>query len=331
MSGRIRTVKPEWLEDEQMLDSSEAARVLSIALLLLADDHGRGRADKFLAQRIFPRNPDVYRPALDRLVEIGFCRVYEIDRQTYFEIRNWRKHQRVEKPGPPKVPAPPPYFPGTFPEPSATPTGQVGEASETRLVGVTNESVNEIDAHAAKRHTSNSAEELPNQDSGNVPRLFPEEEGKAPLPFAPRARPYPFPSLPDPIPDPSGNGHTGTTDVGAATTSTPPSKRADVQRVWQAFKVAVGLAPKTKFRGDWDQDAKRIADAIDAYDEATCLAVVAAAPLDGMVNGTADEQSLKHETVAYVFENRNTFNRLMRAAEKPAKKPNPLEGWTLVK
>jgi hypothetical protein len=44
MSGRIRTIKPEWLEDELLAAASDEARVLSVALILMADDYGRGRA-----------------------------------------------------------------------------------------------------------------------------------------------------------------------------------------------------------------------------------------------------------------------------------------------
>jgi hypothetical protein len=109
MAGRIRSLKPEWLEDELLQDSSSDARVLTIGLILLADDHGRGRGgEKFLAGTVFPGQPiKVTRDALSRLVEIRYCRTYVVDGQSYFEIRNWAKHQRVDKPGKAKVPEPP--------------------------------------------------------------------------------------------------------------------------------------------------------------------------------------------------------------------------------
>jgi hypothetical protein len=127
----------------------------------------------------------------------------------------------------------------------------------------------------------------------------------------------PTPSEPsepkEPRPDPFGD----------TLRKSPPGRRLDVLRVWERFKTALAYPPKTKFRSDWDDDAKRIAERIDAYDEATCLAVVDAAPLDGMVSGRTDEFSQKHDTVAYVFENQNTFNRLLRAAEKSKAAPAP--------
>ena len=108
MSGRIRTVKPEWLEDEALLRCSSDARVASIALLLLADDHGNGRgSDLYLGAQIFPGEPLAkVREALASLVAIRYAAFYEVDGQTYYTIRNWTKHQRVDKPGKPRVPEP---------------------------------------------------------------------------------------------------------------------------------------------------------------------------------------------------------------------------------
>jgi hypothetical protein len=108
VSGRIRTVKPEWLEDELLALASSDARVLSIALMLLADDYGNGRANVvLLAGQAFPGKVlQTTASALAELVKIRFVALYEVDGQRYFTIRNWAKHQRVDKPGKPRVPAP---------------------------------------------------------------------------------------------------------------------------------------------------------------------------------------------------------------------------------
>lgn len=104
---RIRTIKPEWLEDERLSNASSEARVLSIALILLSDDFGRGRgATGFLGSRAFPNNPCLCAPALDELIEIGFVRIYVVRNQHYFSVVNWSKHQRVDKPGKSQIPAP---------------------------------------------------------------------------------------------------------------------------------------------------------------------------------------------------------------------------------
>jgi hypothetical protein len=108
MSGRIRSLKPEWLDDERMALASDAARVLSVGLLLLADDYGNGRASTvMLAGRVFPGKP--LETLANALAELAgwFAVLYELDGQRYFHIRNWDKHQKVDKPGKPRVPAPP--------------------------------------------------------------------------------------------------------------------------------------------------------------------------------------------------------------------------------
>lgn len=119
MSGRIRTVKPEWLEDELLAGASDSARVLSVALLLMADDYGNGRASlasiatgawRFEMERDDgERAPEVLaraRDALSELIKIGFISTYGVAKQRYFSIRNWTKHQRVVHPGKPRVPGP---------------------------------------------------------------------------------------------------------------------------------------------------------------------------------------------------------------------------------
>lgn len=116
MSGRIRTVKPEWLEDERLAFASPAARVASIGLILVADDFGRGRANvAWLRGQIFPGDETLEqtRAALRELERLRFVVLYEVDDQAYFAVRNWAKHQRVDKPGKPRVPAPPENLPET--------------------------------------------------------------------------------------------------------------------------------------------------------------------------------------------------------------------------
>ena len=116
MAGRIRSIKPEWLEDELLATASSDARTLSIALMLLCDDYGNGRACQ-LSARAFPAigdSPEAFanssracREGLAKLIEIRFVGLYEVDGQHYFTIRNWNKHQKVDHPGKPLVPPPP--------------------------------------------------------------------------------------------------------------------------------------------------------------------------------------------------------------------------------
>lgn len=119
MTGRIRTVKPEWLEDELLASASDEARVLSVALILMADDYGNGRAAlasiasgtwRFqMEENGGEKAPEVLAKAsrgLRELVAIRFVELYDIGKQRYFAIRNWKRHQRVDKPGKPHVPGP---------------------------------------------------------------------------------------------------------------------------------------------------------------------------------------------------------------------------------
>ena len=55
MTGRIRTLKPEWMDDERLAALDDSSRVLSAGLILLADDHGNGRAHPmFIGSHVWP-------------------------------------------------------------------------------------------------------------------------------------------------------------------------------------------------------------------------------------------------------------------------------------
>lgn len=110
---RIRTLKPEWLEDEVIAAEADPIRVLSVGLILMADDYGRGRASSpFVRSTVWPyQDPPEslgkITERLQRLAGIGFIRLYKVADQSYYEICKWAKHQKVSHPGKPLVPLPP--------------------------------------------------------------------------------------------------------------------------------------------------------------------------------------------------------------------------------
>jgi hypothetical protein len=113
MSGRIRTIKPEWRESESLGSCSDAARVLSVSLVTLADDQGNGRGSiGYLAAQTWTYSRDSRETlarasaALRELVAIGYVVIYKVGGSTYFHLTGWSKHQRVDKPGKPRVPEP---------------------------------------------------------------------------------------------------------------------------------------------------------------------------------------------------------------------------------
>lgn len=112
---RIRSIKPEWLHDQKLSALSDSARLMSLALIVLADDYGRGRADlKYLAAQVWPhsgskptllwRRADV---AVTSLESIGFLTRYHVGAEVFYQLRTWNKHQRVQHPGKMRIPPPP--------------------------------------------------------------------------------------------------------------------------------------------------------------------------------------------------------------------------------
>jgi hypothetical protein len=132
VSGRIRSVKPEILEDEKTAGLDDHTWRLFVSLFCLADDYGnlRGSAD-WLHGQVFWTTPETIektRDSLATLSRLSLVTPYAASGQAYLAITNWARHQRVDKPGKPRVPGP--KDPGSVgqnedsresPEPVATP------------------------------------------------------------------------------------------------------------------------------------------------------------------------------------------------------------------
>lgn len=111
MSGRIRTIKPELIEDAITAGLSHVAFRLFIGCIILADDYGNLRYEPaWLRGQVFWRRPVAdaeFDDALEELATSGLVIAYAVKGQRYGAIRNWDKHQKVSHPGKPRVPGPP--------------------------------------------------------------------------------------------------------------------------------------------------------------------------------------------------------------------------------
>jgi hypothetical protein len=119
------------------------------------------------------------------------------------------------------------------------------------------------------------------------------------------------------LPAPRSVSSSGRSDPMAYMRGESPTQREDVSRVRGEWMRLFGY-PEHKWRGPSDLDAATIADAIDDYGEEKCMLMLRHAPSDGMVNGTADPQRRKHDSIRYLFENER-FVRLLREAQELTK------------
>ncbi len=112
MSGpRIRTLKPEMWADERVGGLSRDGRLLWTVLLTMADDEGRLRA---LAPGIighgYPYGDATTGEVETWLAELaaaGLINRYEHAAVPYVAIYRWARHQKINRPTPSSLPAPP--------------------------------------------------------------------------------------------------------------------------------------------------------------------------------------------------------------------------------
>ena len=112
---RIRTIKPEFWTDKRVASWDVFTRLFYIGLWSAADDYGRGSAEpERLAAELFPF--DLSRDSRETLASVsrGLATlsaesrivVYEVSGEVFFEIKNWKEHQRVDRPGKSRIPTP---------------------------------------------------------------------------------------------------------------------------------------------------------------------------------------------------------------------------------
>lgn len=108
--ARIRTVKPEMLDDEKVAALPHLAWRLFVSLIMTADDYGNqhGAPGKIRGSALWATDATDRdtREALARLSRDSLVALYTVRGQAYVSIVGWSKHQRVDKPGRPIVPGP---------------------------------------------------------------------------------------------------------------------------------------------------------------------------------------------------------------------------------
>ncbi len=109
MAGRIRTIKPEILENERTAGLQHDAWRLFVSMITLADDYGNlnGHPERLTGSVFWASG--LSRGIRELLAELSgaeLVRLYSVRGQSYVAIVGWKQHQKVDKPGNPRVPGP---------------------------------------------------------------------------------------------------------------------------------------------------------------------------------------------------------------------------------
>ncbi len=134
--ARIRTIKPDFFQSEDVAELSYRSRLTWIGLWTHVDDEGRCKANpRLIKGALWPLEDDVtakhVRQDLDELQANGKLVIYPVDGEDYLQILNWLKHQKISRPTPSKLPEMPRDFQnpahGVLTEDSVSPHGEVTE------------------------------------------------------------------------------------------------------------------------------------------------------------------------------------------------------------
>jgi hypothetical protein len=109
--ARIRTIKPDLWEDESIGLVSRDARLLFIGLITQADDSGRLRGDlRLLRAKVFPYDESLTTSDiecwLDELTRAGLVVIYDAGFRC-IALPSWKHNQKINRPFPSRLPAPP--------------------------------------------------------------------------------------------------------------------------------------------------------------------------------------------------------------------------------
>lgn len=103
--ARIRSIKPEFWSDSAIIECSTNARLLFVGTWNFADDHGNlDRSAKQLKAQVFPADNIDCEPLIQELLARRLLVEYSVNGKDYLHIQGFRKHQRIDRPGPPRCP-----------------------------------------------------------------------------------------------------------------------------------------------------------------------------------------------------------------------------------
>lgn len=105
--ARIRTIKPEFWQNEELSEVCETARLVAIGILNLSDDEGWFKAHaRLIESALFPlTEPSVnIHECLNQLINIGYISLHiGSDGKQYGNVVNFTKHQKVNRPSKSKI------------------------------------------------------------------------------------------------------------------------------------------------------------------------------------------------------------------------------------
>jgi hypothetical protein len=105
--GRIRTIKPEFTQDEELSALSAETHLLAAGLLCYSDDDGYFNGNHGLVKAaVFPLRETSLNihDMLAQLARIGFIRLgTAADGKHYGQVVKFNEHQRVNRPTPSKI------------------------------------------------------------------------------------------------------------------------------------------------------------------------------------------------------------------------------------
>ena len=108
--ARKRMIDPQIWASEDYSELSNFAQLIWIGLFSQADDAGRGKSKPaYLKSILFPYSEDIklvkkVDSALDEIAKTMSITFYQLDNNEYYQLENWSKWQKVDKPQPSKIP-----------------------------------------------------------------------------------------------------------------------------------------------------------------------------------------------------------------------------------